>query len=68
MPCTPETWAAAMPPELEGWDGLPIMVLVRADGTVQTVFGGWFGPATGAEGEKFRRWFAEETRSLVASK
>jgi thiol-disulfide isomerase/thioredoxin len=65
VPCTPETWAKAMPPELEGWDGLPIIVLVRADGTVQHVFGGWFGPATGAEGERLRAWFEASTKALV---
>jgi thiol-disulfide isomerase/thioredoxin len=65
VPCTPETWAKAMPPELEGWDGLPIILLVRPDGTVKTVFGGWFGPATGADGEKFRAWFADQTKELV---
>ncbi len=67
VPCTPETWAKAMPPELEGWDGLPITLLVRADGTVQQVFGGWFGPATGAEGERLRAWFEEQTKELVES-
>lgn len=65
VPCTPETWAKAMPPELEGWDGLPIILTVRADGTVQHVFGGWFGPATGAEGERLRAWFEEATQELV---
>jgi thiol-disulfide isomerase/thioredoxin len=65
VPCTPETWAQAMPPEIEGWDGLPIILLVRADGTVQNVFGGWFGPATGAEGERLRAWFEEQTKTLV---
>ena len=67
VPCTPETWAKAMPPELEGWDGLPIILLVGADGTVQHVFGGWLGPATGAEGERLRAWFEESTQALVAS-
>ena len=67
VPCTTETWAKAMPPELEGWDGLPILLLVRPDGTVQTVFGGWFGPATGADGEKLRKWFEESTKTLVAA-
>ncbi len=68
VPCTPETWAKAMPPELEGWDGLPILLLIRADGTVQTAFGGWFGPATGPDGEKLRKWFEESTKLLVATK
>jgi thiol-disulfide isomerase/thioredoxin len=67
VPCTPETWAHAMPPELEGWDGMPIMVLVKPDGTVQTVFGGWFGPATGADGEKRKKWFEESIDTLLAS-
>jgi thiol-disulfide isomerase/thioredoxin len=65
VPCTPETWAKAMPPELEGWDGLPINLLIRPDGTVQTVQGGWFGPATGAEGEKLRSWFTDQVKQLV---
>ncbi len=65
VPCTPETWAKAMPPELEGWDGLPIILLVRPDGTVQTVFGGWFGPATGADGARLQAWFEEQTKALV---
>lgn len=67
VPCTPETWASAMPPEIEGWDGLPITLLVRPDGTVQTVFGGWFGPATGAEGEQLRKSFEASIREMVAS-
>jgi thiol-disulfide isomerase/thioredoxin len=67
VPCTPETWAAAMPPELEGWDGMPIMLLVRPDGTVQTTFGGWFGPATGADGEKRKKWFEDSLDALMAS-
>jgi thiol-disulfide isomerase/thioredoxin len=66
-PCTPETWAASMPPEIEGWDGFPVIMLIKPDGTVQTIFGGWFGPATGAEGDKLRKWFEEETKKLVAS-
>jgi thiol-disulfide isomerase/thioredoxin len=65
VPCTPETWAKAMPPELVGWDGLPIILLVRPDGTVKTVFGGWFGPATGQDGQHLRDWFTEQTRELV---
>ncbi|HET7504666.1 MAG TPA: TlpA disulfide reductase family protein [Kofleriaceae bacterium] len=64
-PCTPDTWAATMPPEIEGWDGFPVIALVRPDGTVQTVFGGWFGPATGAEGEKQRGWLDSEIRRLI---
>lgn len=67
VPCTMETWARAMPPELVGWDGLPIILLVRPDGTVQTVFGGWFGPATGAEGEHLRAWFEASTRELLGA-
>ncbi|HMG56646.1 MAG TPA: TlpA disulfide reductase family protein [Kofleriaceae bacterium] len=67
VPCTPETWAKAMPPEIEGWDGLPIILLVRPDGTVQTVFGGWFGPATGADGEQLRKSFEDSVRDLVAA-
>jgi thiol-disulfide isomerase/thioredoxin len=67
VPCTPETWAKAMPPEIEGWDGLPIIVLVRPDGTVQTVFGGWFGPATGAEGEQLRKSFEASIKEMVES-
>ncbi len=66
VPCTPETWAKAMPPELENWDGLPIIALIRADGTVYTVFGGWFGPATGAEGERLKVWLEDATKSLLA--
>jgi thiol-disulfide isomerase/thioredoxin len=65
VPCEPETWVANMPPELEGWDGLPIMLLVNPDGTVKTVFGGWFGPATGADGERRRKWFEEAVDALV---
>jgi thiol-disulfide isomerase/thioredoxin len=67
VPCTPETWARAMPPEIEGWDGLPIVALIRPDSTVQSVFGGWFGPATGAEGEKLRRSFEDSIKQLVES-
>lgn len=67
VPCTPETWAANMPPELEGWDGLPILLLVRPDGTVQTTFGGWFGPATGEDGVKRRKWFEDSVEALLAS-
>jgi hypothetical protein len=66
VPCTPETWKENMPPELEGWDGLPILLLVRADGTIQNVFGGWFGPATGADGEKRRKAFELSVDALVA--
>jgi thiol-disulfide isomerase/thioredoxin len=66
VPCTTETWAKAMPPELVGWDGLPIIALIRADGTVATVFGGWFGPATGVEGERLRAWFEVTTKELIA--
>jgi thiol-disulfide isomerase/thioredoxin len=65
VPCTPETWAKAMPPEIEGWDGLPIVMLVNPDGTVHTLFGGWFGPATGAEGEKLRRSFEGSIKEMV---
>lgn len=65
VPCTPETWAQAMPPELEGWDGLPIIMLIKPDGTVPVVFGGWFGPATGAEGERLRQWFEGQIKDLV---
>jgi thiol-disulfide isomerase/thioredoxin len=68
VPCTPETWAKAMPPELEGWDGLPITLMIQPDGTVQHVFGGWLGPATGAEGERLRAWFEEATRELVETR
>lgn len=64
--CTTDNWAAAMPPELEGWDGLPILMLIRADGTVQTTYGGWFGPTTGADGERLRAWFEEEVKTLIA--
>ena len=32
-----------------------------------TIFGGEPGPATGAEGDKLRNWFEEETKALVAS-
>ncbi len=67
VPCTPETWAPAMTPELEGWDGMPITLLVRPDGTVQTVLGGWFGPATGADGEKRKKWFEDSIDTLLAS-
>jgi thiol-disulfide isomerase/thioredoxin len=67
VPCTPETWAKAMPPEIEGWDGLPIILLVKPDGTVPVVFGGWFGPATGAEGDKQRQWFEDQIKELVSS-
>ncbi|HEX2690572.1 MAG TPA: TlpA disulfide reductase family protein [Kofleriaceae bacterium] len=66
-PCTPDTWAKTMPPEVEGWDGFPVVALIRPDGTVQTVFGGWFGPATGTEGEKLRTWFEGELQKLVES-
>jgi thiol-disulfide isomerase/thioredoxin len=66
-PCTPDTWAKTMPPEIEGWDGFPVILLVKPDGTVQTVFGGWFGPATGAEGEKLRTWLDGEIKKLVES-
>ena len=66
VPCTTETWVKSMPPELEGWDGLPIIALIRADGTVETVFGGWFGPATGADGERLRAWFETTTKGLLA--
>ncbi|HEU4733600.1 MAG TPA: TlpA disulfide reductase family protein [Kofleriaceae bacterium] len=66
-PCTPDTWASTMPPEIEGWDGFPVIALVRPDGTVQTVFGGWFGPATGADGEQLRAWFEAEIRKLIES-
>jgi thiol-disulfide isomerase/thioredoxin len=65
VPCTPETWPKRMPPEIEGWDGLPIILLVRPDGTVETIFGGWFGPATGAENDKLRTWFEAATKQLV---
>jgi thiol-disulfide isomerase/thioredoxin len=67
VPCTPETWAQAMPPEIEGWDGLPIILLIKPDGTVPVVFGGWFGPATGAEGERLRQWFEGQVKDLIAS-
>ncbi len=67
VPCTTKTWAKAMPPELEGWDGFPILLLVRPDGTVQTSFGGWFGPATGADGEKLRKWFDDSVKTLVTA-
>jgi len=66
VPCTPETWAASMPPELDGWEGLPILILVRPDGSVQSVFGGWFGPATGADGEKRRKTVEQAVDQLVA--
>lgn len=66
--CTTETWADHMPPELEGWDGLPVLMLVRRDGTVQTTYGGWFGPTTGEDGEKLRTWFEDEVRTLVQTK
>jgi thiol-disulfide isomerase/thioredoxin len=67
VPCTPETWAKAMPPEILGWDGLPIILLVRADGTVQTIFGGWFGPATGDEGKRHLVWFQQQIAALMDS-
>jgi thiol-disulfide isomerase/thioredoxin len=66
VPCTPESWASVMPQELEGWDGLPILMLVRPDGTVQTIFGGWFGPATAADGERKRKWFESSVDALLA--
>jgi len=67
VPCTPETWAQAMPPEIEGWDGLPIILLIKPDGTVPVVFGGWLGPATGADGERLRQWLEEQIKELVGS-
>lgn len=66
VPCTPATWVDVMPKELDGWDGLPIMMLVRPDGTIQTVFGGWFGPATGEDGKKRQKWFESAVDALVS--
>ena len=66
--CTPDSWAESMPPEVEGWDGFPILLLVRPDGKVQTVYGGWFGSTTGADGDKLRAWFEDEVKKLVATK
>lgn len=68
VPCSPTTWVDVMPKELEGWDGLPIMMLVRPDGSVQTVFGGWFGPATGEDGRKRQQWFEGAVDALMAHK
>jgi thiol-disulfide isomerase/thioredoxin len=67
-PCTPETWAKTMPPEIEGWDGFPIVALVSPDGTVQDVYGGWLGPATGADGEHLRTWMDGEIQKLIAKR
>jgi thiol-disulfide isomerase/thioredoxin len=61
----PESWQASMPPEIEGWDGLPILMLIKPDGTVHTIYGGWFGPTTGADGDQLRAWFESEVKTLV---
>lgn len=60
---TPEKWQGAMPPEITGWAGFPLTIFVKKDGTVHSVYGGWFGPATGDENTKikaqFDRWVSE---------
>jgi thiol-disulfide isomerase/thioredoxin len=66
VPSTPETWVSTMPPELEGWDGVPILLLIRPDGTVQSVFGGWFS-GTGTDSQKRRREFEAAVDALVAA-
>ena len=67
VPCTPETWAKVMPPELEDWDGVPVNLFVRADGTVQSIRGGWYGPAAPADNRELRAWFTAEVDRLLAS-
>lgn len=57
VPTTPEGWASAMPPELEGWDGFPIFAFLDADGTVRHMWGGWYGPAAPEQNAKLRRQF-----------
>lgn len=67
VPTTPQEWPETMPPELAGWDGLPIFVFIRRDGTVHATYGGWYGPAAPEENEqvkaRFKRWMAEIAES-----
>lgn len=66
VPTTPQDWAAAMPPELEGWDGLPIFAFIDAKGTIRHLWGGWYGPAAPDQNKKVRQmfetWIAELDR------
>ena len=62
VPTTLVRWAADMPPEIGTWDGLPLIAFIRADGTVLTIYGGWFNEGS-ADNVKlkaqFERWAAE---------
>lgn len=60
---TPDAWAGAMPPEIEGWDGYPVTAFINPDGTVHAIYGGWFSGAAPDDQAKlkaqFDRWAAE---------
>jgi len=67
IPTTPQEWAGSMPPELQGWDGLPIFLFVRPDGTVERIVGGWYSAAARDENARLKRDFESWLNELRKS-
>jgi thiol-disulfide isomerase/thioredoxin len=67
IPTTPREWAGSMPPELQGWDGLPIFVFVKPDGTVERIVGGWYSGAARDENAQLKRDFESWLKELRKS-
>lgn len=65
VPTTPDKWAGAMPPELEGWDGLPVFAFIGADGIVRHLRSGWWTPAAPEQNKELRQQFEEWMLELV---
>jgi len=66
LPTTPQAWEAAMPPEVEGWDGYPITAFINADGTVHAIYGGWFSAAAPQEQARLKAQFDQWAAELLA--
>lgn len=65
VPTTPDKWASAMPPELEGWDGFPVFAFIASDGTVRHVVGGWWTSAAREQNRQLRQKFEQWMLELV---
>lgn len=63
----PERWVKDLPPEIEHYDGFPLIAFIRADGTVEAVYGGWFSEATGVENKQVKAQFETWASELVAT-
>lgn len=64
---TPQTWAKAMPKELEEWYGFPITLFINTDGTVHQLYAGYYGPAAGEDHKRNKALFRRWTEEIIAS-